>query len=306
VSCRQWIVSVLIMGGFAVHTSQVPSTPSFKSVTRVVSVGVSVLAGRRPVTDLTAEDFVLLDNGVRQTIDSLLTAELPVDVSLLIDTSSSTADRLDRFSRDTVEIASLLRPSDRLRVVTFATDILELPTVLPRDSRAVFSQVSPGGLTSLNDAVVSSLVRSVEPTRRHMVIVFTDGIDTFSATSATKVLEVAKRTDAVMIVLLTTSQEGPRDPGPARPLRGTPDVRGRDLLIEAATVTGGWRGWSSLIGGSIVGAFRDALDSVRASYLLRYRPLGVPEPGWHDITVRLQRPGGFAVRTRRGYDSGSQ
>ena len=44
------------------------------------------------------------------------------------------------------------------------------------------------------------------------------------------------------------------------------------------------------------------LDEFRSSYVLRYTPRGVDRPGWHEIDVRIVRPGSFTVRARKGYE----
>jgi hypothetical protein len=51
--------------------------------------------------------------------------------------------------------------------------------------------------------------------------------------------------------------------------------------------------------------FIKALDDFRTSYVLNYQLAGVPRPGWHEVTVRVKRPGTkYTVRTRNGYTGG--
>jgi hypothetical protein len=40
---------------------------------------------------------------------------------------------------------------------------------------------------------------------------------------------------------------------------------------------------------------------MRTGYLLRYVPRGVPAGGWHEVSVKVDRPGRFDVDHRRGY-----
>jgi len=51
-------------------------------------------------------------------------------------------------------------------------------------------------------------------------------------------------------------------------------------------------------------AFQEILADFRSSYVLQYTPTGVPAQGWHEIKVKVQRPGSFTVRARRGYQGG--
>jgi hypothetical protein len=50
------------------------------------------------------------------------------------------------------------------------------------------------------------------------------------------------------------------------------------------------------------GPLQDAIDESRATYVLRYTPKGVPDTGWHPITVKVTKPGRYDVRARPGYE----
>ena len=49
-------------------------------------------------------------------------------------------------------------------------------------------------------------------------------------------------------------------------------------------------------------AFKAILEDFRSSYLLRYTPRGVAAPGWHEIKIKVTRPGSFTIRARKGYE----
>jgi hypothetical protein len=68
-----------------------------------------------------------------------------------------------------------------------------------------------------------------------------------------------------------------------------------------AALTGGGDLRANALRNSISGAVKQALDEVRASYILYYQPTGVPQAGWHPITVTINRPGKYEVRARQGY-----
>jgi hypothetical protein len=51
--------------------------------------------------------------------------------------------------------------------------------------------------------------------------------------------------------------------------------------------------------------FIKALDDFRTSYVVNYQLAGVPRPGWHEVMVRVTRPGTkYTVRARNGYVGG--
>ena len=48
-------------------------------------------------------------------------------------------------------------------------------------------------------------------------------------------------------------------------------------------------------------AFVRALNDFRTSYVLRYAIQGQAKAGWHELQVRVTRPGEYEVRARKGY-----
>src|SRR5205085_10859239 len=91
---------------------------TFRSTTAVVSVSVSVKRGNAVVANLEAADFALTDNGVPQTVEAVSMESIPVDVTLFLDTSGSTAGKLDEMQHDVQSILPLLRAGDRVRLLT--------------------------------------------------------------------------------------------------------------------------------------------------------------------------------------------
>ena len=276
---------------------------AFRTQTTVVTVNASVRRGNTPVAGLAAEDFIVTDNKVRQTIDTLAYEAVPIDVSLVVDMSGSTLGSHARFRSDVVDIAALLRPVDRLAVVTFGSMVLEVHDMQPASNAVSIDRMVPGGLTSVNSAVLSRLVRAPVVGRRHLVVLFTDGIDTNSAIRGETIREIARRTESVMHVVF------PRFAGPAGTLVGRLPVQraGEDVrrvLTEAAASTGGRSHEPGLFSGSLVTAFRQAFEQFRLSYVLTYRPVGVEHKGWHEIAVTVNRSGSYRVQATRGYFGG--
>ncbi len=67
----------------------------FRSGVDVVELNVAVTNGKKVVADLTAADFEVLDNGVRQEVLSVSRELLPIDVTMVIDTSASLTPLLE-------------------------------------------------------------------------------------------------------------------------------------------------------------------------------------------------------------------
>ena len=96
----------------------------FRTATEAVRVDVLVLDGSRPVSGLTAGDFVLTDSGVTQQVDVLSMDDLPVSVMLALDTSTSvTGTTLDRLKDGATAALDAVGPDGRVAVITFASAV---------------------------------------------------------------------------------------------------------------------------------------------------------------------------------------
>jgi len=291
------------------------SPPQFRARADVVSVAVSVKDGRHPVTGLVAADFEVTDNGVRQHVEAVSLATLSIDVTLVLTGFRSTAapEHLKGLFRAS-ELRDLLTPGDRLRVVHVADGVrgrLVGPDFAMPTSNDRATQI-PG--ISVIDGVFYALAWPVDADRRHLVVAFTDGWDSWSTLAAERLPMLASHSDAVLHAVLWSSpsdvqrvSEGdpPADPARAgldKPRIGSRFVsewdRGYRAVVAAVERTGG-----TFRPATSADAFRSILDDFRTSYVLRFTPSGVAPPGWHELKVRVTRPGSFTVRSRKGYEN---
>jgi VWFA-related protein len=274
-------------------------TPVLRSGTTVVSVNVSVRAANAPVSGLTAVDFELADNGVRQSIREVGLEAVPIDATVILDTSGSTSGVIDRLKRDARDIARFLKPADRLRVLTMDSYVHEIVPLGPAAALPSLDRVPGGGATSAYDALVAALIARVDLDRRHLIVAMTDAIDTVSVLDAPAVRDVAARSDAVLHIVRV-------DPDSSGEPRFRPWVAYQDrdfqTLRDAAARTGGQlHDPDEFSRRGTVENFKRVLEDFRSSYVLRYTPTGVAPGGWHELKVTLTRAGHFTIRARRGY-----
>jgi VWFA-related protein len=259
----------------------------FRSNVDAVTVGVSVQRGGRPVSDLTQADFELADNGVAQTIGALSYEKLPIDLTVLLDVSTSVNARLlDQLRRAVVDLRKGLQPQDRLRLVAVNMRIRRVVDFddPPAAIDAAFAGLTSGGASAVLDALAVSLASPAPPDRRQFAVIFTDGKDSISINTPDMLLDTARRTTAAVSIVLATPLRRPAD----------------RVYTDLATETGGQV--VSLLPGETFGAtLRRALDQFRSSYVLTYTPTGVPRTGAHTIAVRVKRSG-VDVRARKGYE----
>jgi hypothetical protein len=193
-TARPAIIAAGLVAGTAVliGQGQRPSPPrpgqTFRSSTDVVMVDVSVRDNGRPVTGLTVADFVLTDNGVRQQIESVEAAAVPIDVTLVMDVSGNPrgpwakrippAKTIASVEAEARQVTSLLRPDDRVRLLATDTYVQQLWPLQAVVGGQPIRSLESDGLSALYDTLAIALLQPVEPARRHVVIARTKGRDT--------------------------------------------------------------------------------------------------------------------------------
>ena len=292
------IASLLALPSASVHARQAASTPqaTFRARTDVVSVNVSVKQGRRPVRNLTTSDFTLTDNGVEQSVNALALDRVPIDVTLVV-TGNESASRDDRdaYYRALASASSVRRsllPQDRLRLVSVHNDILGRLVGLEESLVLREMDLDRQLGVSVIDGLYYAIAWPVEPDRRHVVVAFTEGFDRFSVLDAEMFPRLIQHSDAVLHVVLRDSPAYSNGP-----LRTQWETTQR-IVSDAAWGTGGTVRTAT----DVLQDLAAIIDDYRTSYVLQYTPRGTPAPGWHELRVRLTRPGRFDIRARRGYE----
>jgi VWFA-related protein len=278
------VAATVFLAAGAIGTARAQQA-TFSSRIDAVRVDVLVTDANGPVRGLGPADFEIRDNGVLQQIDLVSFEQIPLNVVLALDMSDSVAgDRLDRLRAAGAAILGGLEPGDRAALVTFS-HVVRLSAQLSTDIgsvRTALARASGDGSTSLVDGVYLGMQVGTADAGRELLVVFSDGLDTASWLSADKVLDVAKRTDAVAYAVAVRS--------PARP----------EFLRELASFTGG-RLFEVEKTEKLDSIFLGILQEFRQRYLLSYTPRGVTREGWHKLDVRVKRSG--TVKARPGYQS---
>jgi VWFA-related protein len=279
---RVMAMAVLVAGAIGTARAQ---QATFSSRIDAVRVDVLVTDANGPIRGLGPADFEIRDNGVLQQIDLVSFEQIPLNVVLALDMSDSVAgDRLDRLRTAGAAILGGLKSGDQAALVTFS-HVVRLAAKLSTDIgsvRTALARASGDGSTSLVDGVYLSMQLGTSDAGRELLVVFSDGLDTASWLPAAKVLDVAKRTDAVAYAVAVRS--------PAKP----------EFLRDLASFTGG-RLFEVEKTEKLDSIFLEILQEFRQRYLISYTPRGVTKEGWHKLDVRVKRGG--TVKARPGYQS---
>ncbi|HSF99947.1 MAG TPA: hypothetical protein VLA20_02415 [Vicinamibacterales bacterium] len=261
---------------------------SFGLTTQAVVLNVAVLDGNAAVAGLGLDDFEVFDNGVRQTLEAVDNAALPIDLRLVFDISGSISEEdLTSYLRAMEQVTSALEPADRCEIITFWSRIADAAS---RQSPPVTIALPRGGPfgTAFFDAASLAMVTVPTPDRRQVTIILSDARDNASFSDEATLVDMARRTDAVVYTVLPMASSA------TLPVSV-------DRLQALALLTGGRlvRTHERQVGPVIIDALRD----FRQTYLLYYQVTGVELDGWHEVQVKVRRRGPVTVRTRAGYFS---
>lgn len=273
-----------------------------------VRLPISVLDKKKlPVTGLTKDDFIILEDKQPQQIASFRDEKdsLPVYVGVLMDTSPSTAGKL-KFSKESAKnfIYTVTRlRKDKVAFVTFDHEIKlhqDFTDKLDLLDRAVDNVKKPGDKTSLYDAIwqfCDEKMRGVPGLR--VLVIISDGEDTYSRAELRDAIDIAQRTETTVFAISTKAGFSGTVPGvEAGMISDTGDKNLEKLCAE----TGG----SAFFTGDILAlerSFTRISKELRTKYVVSYVPTNKNYDGsFRTIEVRLRdKHDGWKVRTRRGY-----
>ena len=281
------VLAILATVGVVAVVAQQPAAPTFGRRVDAVRVDVLVTENGMPVTGLMANDFEVTDNGVAQQVELLAFYQLPLNVIMAFDVSESvTGERLLQLQIGARAVLGALARGDRAGLLTFS-DRVRLRRALTTDLDAVRSAVgalTASGSTLLVDGAYSALMLSGSDSGRDLVLVFSDGLDTDSILAPERVLETARRTDAVIYGITAGSS------GRVGFVKDLADQTG-GLSLELPSAV------------DLQKVFAGVVQEFRKRYVLSFTPRGVTATGWHRLQVRVKGRRA-TIAARQGYTAG--
>ena len=260
------------------------------------------------VPGLTKNDFSIFEDKVPQQIETFsddLGQSLPVYVAVLMDTSPSTAGKL-KFEQESAMnfIQTVVRArKDQVLFATFDHEInlrQDFTDKLDLLDRAVAGVKKTGNQTALFDAVwqfCDEKLRTVAG--RRVLVVITDGEDTYSRASLRDAIDIAQRTETTIYAISTKAGFVSTVPGVEA--GDVKDRKDRDLTTLAEETGGVAFFTGDMI--SLERSFNKISKELRAQYLVTYKPLNDRYNGsFRKIEVKLaDGRKDLKVRTKRGY-----
>ncbi len=275
------------------------------------------------VSNLTRKDFRVFEDGVEQPLSDLSLRQVPVDVALIVDASSSVAGNLDDFRTAAEGFAAHLAADDRVSLIQFDDRVVLLQdwTRSLVQLRRALKRIVPGMFTRFHDAMLLA-ARDQAPrgNARHAIIVLTDGIDSGRGTTFDAASRAALQSQTTVYVVSNTQIERARKQEELSTLLLGSDsaVRFSQLRIDdlrlglaalsesehnleqLAAATGG-RLYKPTTFNDLERTYAEVADELRHQYTLYYSPLNTNRNGqFRRVQVATANPS-HRVTARIGY-----
>jgi Ca-activated chloride channel family protein len=311
----QSIWSLLILPLLAVSTEltqagEYPKTDvpfRFTATVDAVHLNVSVVKkDGRLVTDLSKEDFMVVEDNIHQKIVYFARgADAPLDLVLLVDASGSmeVTAKATNARNAAIQLIHSLGPEDRVSVYAFDRDVYQLTDFTEDKTAAIaaLTRLEPFGSTALYDAIVTLSGHVIhEGFGRRAIVVTTDGVDTSSSSSVEEAVAKAQAVDLPVYAIRVISPVDDPENEMFLGMHGA-HFRGEDALKRFTAETGG-QVYQGSEWGQLVTASRRIREEMKTQYRIGYVPVNPRnDDGFREIEVSTPRRRGVEVRTRKGY-----
>jgi VWFA-related protein len=315
---------------------------TFQSGVDLVRITATVTDGDgRFVTGLRRQDFVVYDDGVKQEISQFSTDRAPVSLGILLDASGRLSEqKLDAARAAIDRFLDLLDKEDEMFFVEFAGEpkVTQDWTADRRLIARAARDVRGRGNTALYDAIADAIPRAESGShRKKALLVISDGNDSLSKTSLTRLQESIRESEVLVYALgIDGDERQQRDPPRLPPVQGptpgptpfpfpprrprievpqfpipmTPPIaqtfpQGGDERVDADVlrrITDATGGHSEIVRGTggLSRATARIADELRRQYELGFTSRHPKDARWHSIRVEI--PGRrVTIRARQGY-----
>ena len=296
----------------------------------IVNLDVNVILDKTHqfVPGLKAPNFLVLEDGVPQTITSVRMTQTPITAVMLLEFAANSYYFIRDMQNASYVFFRSLRPDDYIAVITYdlRTHILtDFTNNKDTVGQAISSLVIPGfSDTNTFDALYETLDRVSRVEGRKYIIMIGTGRDTFSKITLDKILAKVKATPNVTIFTIGTGaflneMAGGRG-GMGGSIRDLNYLQAQNQLKTFASMTGGLS-FSPVFQGELPDIFSQINDSIRNQYVLTYRPTNNKNDGsYRKVKVLLvdneghplqmqdekHKPLKYSVIARDGYKAKQQ
>lgn len=263
------------------------------------------------VSNLTQEDFTILEDKVPQQISSFKHEDVPLSVGLVIDNSGSMRKKRERVSNAAVTFVRESNPDDETFIISFddSAHVAQEMTGSIGDLIDALDNFASRGETALFDAIDLAINKVSKQGRREFkaLLLISDGVDNRSRTRYEDVLKKLKDSNVTLFAIGLSEEDETRGF-----LRTPPAKKAQEALSTLAQATGGEAFFPKSLDEVEVLCKQIARD-LRNRYVLSYSSTSTKQDGmWHEVKVTVapakaaaakldiprHRPGYFATGPR--------
>lgn len=265
----------------------------------LVHFGV-VVTDRRgaPISDLTADDFEVLERGKPQRIKFFSVAEgalaPPLHLGFLLDASGSMESDLKDVRTAAIKFLNQNEYAKDVTLVDFDTQV-SLVRYSADDYPKIIERIrtrKAGGMTAFYDALGVYLRHAYEQDGQKVLVVYTDGGDTRSTTTSQEVVELLKASDVTMYTLGYLEHQS-----------SSSRTSAQMEMQRFSNMTGGQAFFPTSVK-QLDTMYEKILHEMSARYVIGYTSTDDKADGsWRPVEIKLKRPElkGAKLRTRPGY-----
>jgi Ca-activated chloride channel homolog len=270
--------------------------PTFRAGVDVVTFGVTVVDKKgQLVTDLTADDFQVTEDGRPQTVtyftQGLGAGEGPAThLGLMLDTSASMESDLHLARGAAIKFLNLLPEAEDITLVDFDSEV-RVTRYPQRDFPRLIERIrmrKPHGWTALYDALGVYLDGASSQDGRTILVMYTDGADSRSKLRFDELMTLLRASHVTVYAVGLLDNTGR--------MRAELSMR----LQQMVEATGGQVFYPSTLK-DLDKAYEKVLAEIKAQYQLGYSSTNTAQDGkWRKVEISVKRQG-VKVRSRQGY-----
>ena len=279
-------------------TRAAQQVPRFTTRVDLVNLGVTVTDKKgNLVTDLTADDFDISEDGKKQTVryfaaGDMSSGEAPaMHLGLMLDVSESMGEDMSFSKTASIKFLNTLTDAVDVTVVDFDTEIRTARYSQSEFARLIerIRQKKAKGFTALYDAIGTYLDGAAGQDGRKIMLLYTDGGDTRSSIRFHELMDLLKASDATVFSI-----------GELEHQSASTKNEQRMVLQQIADVTGGQAFFPTSVK-ELDSVYEKVVAQIRAQYLLGYVSTNDKTDGsWRKVEIKVTRKD-CRVRGRRGY-----
>ncbi|NYF80007.1 VWA domain-containing protein [Granulicella arctica] len=264
------------------------ATYSLRVDVPIVNLDVNVVLDKTHqfVPGLKPANFLVLEDGVEQQVQTVRMAQTPITAVMLLEFAANSYYLINDMRNASYSFFQTMRPDDYVAVITYdlkthiLTDFTNNKDVVAQSLQTL---TIPGfSDTDMFDALYETLDRTSRIEGRKYIILIGSGRDTFSKLTLDKILAKVKATPNVTIFTIGTGaflneMSGSRG-GMSSGIRDLNYLQAQNQLKTFAQMTGGLS-FSPIFQGELPDIFSQINNSIRNQYVLTYRPTNTKNDG---------------------------